>query len=77
MSLLCSYEDNSMSADPQLQHDLTVGAKHGKDTAFISLRTLQLHEQTELICKPKHKHRDTTLNHILVTENITPLGLLT
>lgn len=54
--LLCSYEDDGVSTDPQLQHNVAVGAEHGEDAAFISLRAPQLHQQTELISKPKHKH---------------------
>lgn len=76
MSLLCPYEDDGVSTDPQLQHNVAVGAEHGEDTAFISLRAPQLHQQTELICKPKRKHRHTPFSRIIATENISPLGLL-
>lgn len=56
VSLLRSYEDDGMSTDPQLQHDMIVGAEHSEDTSFFPLRTSQLYQQTELIFKPKHKH---------------------
>lgn len=57
--LLCSYKDDSTSTDPQLQHYVAVRAEHGEDTAFVSLWTPQLYQQTELICKPKQKQRHT------------------
>lgn len=56
VSLLRSYEDDGMSTDPQLQHDMIVGTEHSEDTSFFPLRTSQLYQQTELIFKPKHKH---------------------
>lgn len=56
---MCCFEDDWVSADPQLQHNLAVSAEHGEDTALVSLRTLQLHQQTELICKSLQKHPDT------------------
>ena len=42
--LLCSYEDDGVSTDPQLQHNLALRAENGKDTTFFSLRTPQLHQ---------------------------------
>lgn len=44
VSLLCSDKDYGISADPQLQHNMAVGAEHGKDTALNPLRTPQLHQ---------------------------------
>ena len=52
MTLLCSYEDDGVGADPQLQHHSAVGAEHGEDAALVCLTTPQLHQQTELFCKP-------------------------
>lgn len=56
MALLGPYEDEGVAADPQLQQDVAVGAEHGENTALVSLGTLQLHQQTELIWEAKHKH---------------------
>ena len=44
VSLLRSYEDDGVSTDPQLQHNVAVGAEHGEDTALVSLRTPELHQ---------------------------------
>lgn len=55
VSLLSSDEDDSAGADPQLQHDVAVGAQYGQDAAFLPLMTPELHQQTELICKTEHK----------------------
>lgn len=54
MPLLCSGEDEGESADSQLQHDMAVRAQHGEHAAFNPLPALQLHQETELISKPKH-----------------------
>lgn len=42
--LMCSDEDDGVSAHPQLQHYVAVGAQHGKDAALDLLRTPQLHQ---------------------------------
>lgn len=44
VSLLSSYEDDGVRADPQLQHHVAVWAEHGEDAVFFSLRTPQLHQ---------------------------------
>lgn len=37
---LCCGEDDGMRADPQLQHDVVLGAEHREDAAFFWTETL-------------------------------------
>lgn len=44
MALLRSYENDGVGADPNLQHDKTVGAEDGEHAVFFPLKTTKLHQ---------------------------------